>query len=449
MKKIIATFLILFTGFFSENLFAADDCDKSSTPEVKPTCTVIESGPSEKISKYVSDLTIVFSEIKNNIKPNCGGGKNGENNASATLKQGTSQILGDVNKNLDFSSFLSSWEFYLKPIFTGEVVDPLFRDHDLIRRQQDKINNITSQAGSNCALSLEIKGTKIADTIGKYGVNKAKLATIEGTLSELRILNNKVTNFYRCVVTDIMVCDLKPENGSTEKTDLDDLVLDIQGDAKNKGNYKGCKATKMNWDKFACKLKKVWDSGLGYEKGIEEWKKALTLLSAVGKSKSDEEYKKLEKELLAKELGKQGLNTQASAVILKNLDNFNACSDDGIKCFVKNISNSVVTVINQFEEIWVKDFKNEIFSKGSTNKFIQKVEKLGETKGINEEITENYNRIKSQLTLDDTNLDKNIGNLLQVHQILIDLNQKLEKDGTKTSKKVCDSQAKGIGNCEF
>ncbi len=449
MKKLFFIFLILMFWLFSQNVFWDDKCDNILEKQSKPSdkCTV-EWWPSDDMSNYISDLDSIFWEIKSSINSSTCDKDWG---AIADLKQ-LKSIVTNTNQILDFWSFLSSWEFYLTPLYKWEVVQPIFRDNKLLEKQQEKINNIERQASSACALETKITWTKIQELWTLYWLKQ--LDTVWNVLIELRNLNNKVINYYRCVINDETDINCEFDSIFDSSNGLDKLKSSILSE------YATCKTRWISWDFFSCKITKVIESGIWFEKWIKEWEKAIVLLRWAFWAATDKS-KKLEKELLAKELQRQWISAKAAAIILQNLEDSykeDWCPDSWVECFVKNIWKSVNWIVNNVKEI-INEISNEIFPKDQPSSWWEtkmpstissEFSKLFDKDKINKEIIEDYIFLKWLQTQSNVNLDKNIWILLEINYELADLNANIFNKWIESIEKTCSNyQAKGGWNCSF
>jgi len=179
------------------------------------------------------------------------------------------------------------------------------------------------------------------------------------------------------------------------------------------------------------------------EKGTEEWTTSAALLKWVF-WKEDENYRKLEKKLLEKELKKQWVSDSSSDVMLKNLDEYNKSEWVWWKLWTR-LSNMVST---NMSEVW-KDIKKAFTeNEKDTRDYSANNLKLQVTQNIYEEVSYQYWKMKSNITEDSPLRDKQIINLINLHNTLRAAYNYLAGN-ISLAEKNCDRQCSDKWTCSI
>lgn len=439
MKKIIITLSIILLSY--------------SAVSAKGSCS-ISSGPSPRLGEYVRDIDIVLTEISKRANTTC----KSTDEYKKSLNKSSSKLENDYNKILDVWSFTSSFKSILM-VTDGELVDPVYRDYNLIKSEHDKINRTSDFVTKKCALNVEIADSNIINNfLTKYDWQNQNTYTIEDTISKLREINGDIFSFY---VNAIIGEKYKTNDAdSTGKLNLKNEFLTY---------YTGDKLVDCKtdyWSGITEKLEKVFDIWKWVNWWFDTWKNAWNLLiwNDAGKQKYDD----VEKNLLKKELGKQWISPNGASSMLKSLENTNACKWNPA-CLAEETWRRITGTLSYF---W--DFYNEVqndlttanYEKNftmivngkkvkynpnpakTTDEYIKRVKEIQSTTNIFKDVQTSYNTVKSQIDIENDTLDSNVWNLMDLYYSLVKTNLNL-KNNINVAEELCNCQASGIWNCHF
>ncbi|MCK9272324.1 hypothetical protein M0P65_02145 [Candidatus Gracilibacteria bacterium] len=438
MKKAIFTLTIFFSFYTLTS--ASGSCD-------------ISSGPSPRLSEYIQDIDIVLTEIGTKAKSTC---KNNEQ-YSKSLGRSSSKLSNDYNKILDVGSFTSSFKSIMM-VTDGDLVDPVYRDYNLIKYQHEKINKYSDSVTKKCALDIEISDSNVINNfLIKYDWGNKNTYTIEDTISKLREINGDIFSFY---VNAIIGEKYKTSDAdSAGKLNLkNDFLSYYTGD-----KLVGCKQEYGSG--IIDKLEGLFATGAKVNGGFDVWKNSWNLL--IGNDAGKDKYSEVEKKLLSKELGKQGISPNGADQMMKNLESINKCSDPA--CIAEETGRRITGTLSYFGDFFT-ELKNDLtdtkqdknFSMivngkkvkynpnpaKTTDEYIARLKKIETTSAIFNDIQTSYNTVKSEIDIQNTTLDSNIGNLVNLYYNLVDTNLQIKKN-INVAEELCNCQASGIGNCHF
>lgn len=438
MKKIIFTLAIFLITY--------------SMAEASGSCS-IKWWPSPRLWEYVNDINIVLSEIWNKSKTTC----KSNDEYRQSLNKSSSKLENDYNKILDVWSFTSSFKSILM-VTDGELVDPVYRDYNLIKSQHDKINRVWDIVTKKCALDIEIADSNVINNfLAKYDWQNQNTYTIGDTLSKLREINGDIFSFYvNAIIGEKYTTS---EADSVGKLNLKNEFLSY---------YTGdglipCKTEYWSW--LLNKLEGVFDIWKWVNGWFDTWKNAWNLL--IWNDAWKQKYAEVEKNLLKKELGKQWISPNGASSMLKNLENTNACKwnpaclaeetwrritwtlsyfetfFDEVKSDLTNPKNSNFTMIVN----WKRAKYNQNPAK-TTDEYIRRLKEINSTKDIFSEVQTSYNTVISQIDIENDTLDSNVWNLAELYYGLVKTNLKI-KDNINVAEELCNCQASWIWNCHF
>lgn len=423
MKKILPILTLFVTFIITSSVFA-DSCK-------------IQDWPSENLSKYFNDVKSILWEVKKNIVDSqCELSNTTETstwffrNTKENVSEWYNQIIKDSNKLTNFDNFLSSWELDIYPIFNWGLPNAFYRDYEYIIKQNELINQMTILVSSKCATEKEIDSELVKIKFNYYWIpNQTKAWEI---LSALRSFNIKLSSYFRCTIAWSM------SECSLDWSDI--LALDIKSNYWD--NINACNQSEKSFKTIMDKISAVFDSNYWFawiREWMKEWKSALALLNWGSDSK---DYLDTERSLLAKELSRQWLNTSQAQRVLKNLDCMNEANGTIIACIWKNIKS----FWSPFEKLIWETISWDIFRAKNTNEAPDNVQITIDYSSVIKDIKSNHESLKTIISLQNSNSDKTITSLINLHGNLVDTNKILESK-IAAARALCNKQATWVGNC--
>lgn len=419
MIKVFKILTFLFLLIFTSNVFWAT--------EVK--CEV-NYWPSPKVKDYLRDLSFILWKIRYVWGVNnCGDWiipKNVESKADV--------IIQDMNSLLTIGWYWSSWEFNLYPILFGAMPDAFYRDHDYLDHQIDAINNTTTYIAKNCNMDLKITNSDLISRVNKYWLS---MGTLWELTSSLRKINTSIVVYFRCItVWSLDFSECKIDNSTIP------FIKELEDDMRK--NYwkdwmQACVKEQKKDELTLSLIGKILVSPHGfssYDKVFKSWREALDLLYWVITFNTNE---KQERSILRKELRRQWLSSSQADSVVKQLDCFNAWS---VGCYLEHLtwfSQAKNTLLAAWENLSIKDSP-------TTNEIPRKRNNIAFWDDIATEIWEEYSFQSSIIKGEDKSYERWIANLIILHKNLIDINEEMISS-FDASRKACNSQAKGVGNC--
>lgn len=422
MKKLIYILTFIFLISFSQ-VFAAEKSNCSTT-----------SWPSSKLSAYFSDVKTILWELQKTIwESKCEWETSTWFIAKSTAgaSKWYDKIIASTNSLTDFQWFYSSWELDIYPIFKWWLPNAIYRDHDYIIKQNTLIDNVIVAAWQKCALDKEFSSDTINKKFEQYGI--VKQTKLWDSLVELKKFNIKVSNYFRCSIAWTMwECKLEWNKG---------LESDITSNYFS--NIDNCVEKEASFKKIWESIKNVFDWNYwlsSIKNSLKDWKDAISLLRWDGYD--NKSYSEIERSLLSKELSRQWLPWNWAAAVLSNLECMNNADKTLINCIWENIKRYRSPFVEKVDELLSLDYKkskttNDVPDNIFYTKQYEAVVLDVETDFANQKmIISQYNKVK----------DKWVADLINLHYNLVETNNKVS-ESVKTSQKLCNMQATGVGNC--
>lgn len=352
-------------------------------------------------------------------------------------------ITTSSNKIFNFSWYMTSWSFNVTyPLFSWEIPQEFYNDHDYVQKQTDKLNQTLTKLASKCALDKLAKDNDKIKTIAqKYWF---KYNTIKDVLIDAKTFNEWVTEYFRCtVVWDTSPCFFPSENktltNSTLQQDIDD---NYWKEAKSL-----CVQGSKSYKKLSDMIDKItnWDISwfMWISKGIQIWKDAIDLLmwKWIGKKP----YSQIEKELLAKELKRQWLKWSQIDSMISNLNCFNNKSWlEVMSCYKDSFMRVIWPIWKQLADVW----KSIMWAFSDPTQTKTQIVYKDQSDAINKDIWADYAKTKAIMSASEVSLWSSIASLVQLHQSLESTIIKLTA-GLPVVKALCNCNWKGDWNCNF
>lgn len=362
-KTILLLMAITLTvNFGFKNTYAESDCPIEDAPHE------ILVNYKKVLSKQVSQITKDASEKAKNAANNkdysvwwrLKGSLNKTKNDFAKI---WAMVTNIFNWSWDWGGYLQYFRFYVTMPLTESVPYVIRRDHDFIKSESDKM----------------VKYQKFL--IKRWDIESSE------KLTRLIVTNDDLLKCYRLQILwlDKWSCDRTffstiplTENGNEVIWDINKFLGEF------KQIYKPWLMSSCSkWWVFEEILEKFEDISNTLKwnwSAFKEWQEAWSMLTNPW-SKAN---RKIEKDLLIKELKRQWLSSNAINKMTKDLDKLNSCLDDpkkaALDCVKQN--NPFTNTIN-----WIKDSAKEL-KKGFTDA-VNRIDKIAD-KRRNSTIRENW-----------------------------------------------------------
>ncbi|QFR39062.1 hypothetical protein A9Q91_02400 [Candidatus Gracilibacteria bacterium 28_42_T64] len=341
------------------------------------------------------------------------------------------------NETLDWDSYFVGFNYYVLFPISNEIPTPIKRDHRLIQNEikglKAYLDKIEKKGYSNIQINNTCDGVNNCELIGKS-------SDIVGSLLKNTI---QLGQLYRAIVTQESEKAVKNQ----ELILIDERKFYLEFNRHYGYGLEACTTSEGTFfSKIQKSIEEITLLGQDGKKGIEEWKEAWTLLTG---SPKDPDYRTQEKELLGKELSRQGVSMENQAIIQGNLEKFNSegfysTDNNFITNSFSNIIGSVADQLESFGESLTQAFEDKEVV--NVTDLTKKTNKLKVTETIKENIATLYQSEIPFTAVEDVNTEKLKARILNLHYNLSSSINTLS-DTIKIAEKVCDSQGRGDGNC--
>ena len=382
-------------------------------------------------------------------------------------------LVGSINQWADWQRMGDLFEFFVTSAFESSVPEPIYRDHQKLTNEWDRIEKLLNMVSDQWYNDLEISAERVCDWI-QWNCGTAT-NPLSGKLSDIlwRVYKNNqnITNLFRTVSI-----------GEEQKFEFtNDLFLIPIVWAGSPGQYFAETIERYYWANAVaeCNVCNGWwfaqisesianiTNTLQWQSsGYDNWKNGWNLLIW---NAEPERKRANERELLEQELSRQGLKTKNADIILENLDRYNNVTDEnsrtwGFTWWNNYISNTYNSFINDTEndlDTFSSNFDaqlNEIAEEqpdlNLSNQAIPieelslAQEKINVSKQISTDIAKMY-----RLQLEHAQKDDSFGTQLrwriidthlEISESIRILNQTIP-----ISEEVCNSQWEWLGTCSY
>nr|MDD3719928.1 hypothetical protein [Candidatus Gracilibacteria bacterium] len=423
MKKIFITFFFLI--LMIQNTFA--ECS-------------IKDSPAQVLNDYISNLRKVVNNVTKDLA------SSGKDNS--TLLKVEQDFIRSMNTIIDFDGYYSSFEFTTLEI-TNEVPYEVKRDRVMLKNElrnlQNYLERIVRRGYSNNLVKNACSGVENCSLSGNG----------QQVITELiKNTENVISLFESSILGDASQTDNK---FILVPTNFRDEVIKYY----NKSTLSDCSLSDGGfWDRASKAMEKISLDSQYMKDATKKWIDAWNLLT--GKV-SKEEERQLEKDLLRKELSRQGLPANQAQVIMNNLEKYNQNGGYSLgNNFFANSFNSMANAGGKFISSFgsfvtgLADVGNSIgaiFSTDTTkggvsNEVVNaEVSKKDDTKAMFETMqklyAENLNYAGQETTVDEKIVDEVVELHISLSRIAETLNSTIQN-----SQNACNAQCinKG-GNC--
>lgn len=411
-RKFIITSLafIIITG----KVFSAGDC-------------LIKDSPAPALSKYIENNKIVLKNITKGITN------------SGTKKSQNSNVLSMFNKIITWDNYGSYFKYYVSFPIANDVSSEVKRDYSMLDNEWKWLTEYLNKIIKLWYNNVEIKN--ICEWIAP------EECSLEWTASKIvwELIKNQsaIINIYRLTVM-WDTTEINKEN-ILQLVDNTKFIDELE---KHYWFWKNCTAS--DWSFFATimeKIKKIEFKNDKYKGWIKEWKDAWNLLVW---NKTD---KKLEENLLKKELAKQWISWARAEAVIGNLKKYNqgwwmSIDNNYVANTFTNLAASIQRETREFKKDIFSDFWKDEGSKTITiTNILGKDDENTLTESIAKKVSELYNTELPFIAIWDTNTEMIRTDIIDMHN---NLNKSIDILNNKTCEvavKVCKDQDTQNWNC--
>lgn len=330
MKKIILTFIIL---IFNINLTYAGSC-------------LIEDSTSPALLKYIENNRKIIREITSQTS------KSNETSPSSELLSNITKIYNDIS---NVSWYWAYFTYYVAYPLSNEVPHEIKRDHDLLVWENEWLSSYLETIIDSKKSNIDIDLSSVCNEIG-YNCDFWNSQKNTEIIRKLIANNDKILELYRYT---FMWLEDEADNSYKYILVPSNFKSEISTNY-SKSWYSWC--SEQNWWFFERISESIWNIALNNQKAkdwISEWKESWALL--MWTNSDSEEYQKLEKELLKKELSRQWVSWDSQTNMLDTLSKYNnegwySLNNNFITNTYNNALNEVKKVGRVFSEEIIWDF---------------------------------------------------------------------------------------------
>lgn len=380
-------------------------------------------------------------------------------------------LVWSINQWADWKRMGNLFEFYVTSAFESSVPEPMYRDHQKLTNEWERIEKLMNMISKQWYNDMIISSERVCEWI-QWNCGTLKYA-LSGNLSDIlgRLYKNNlnIKNLFRTV-------SIGEEQKFEFTTDL--FLIPTMWDG-NPGLYFSEIIEKYYWSNAVAECNSC--SGWWFEQisqgianitntlkwqssGVKSWTDAIALL----RWEMEPARKRAnERKLLEKELSRQWLNTKNADIILGNLDTYNNATDDKARTWGFSWGNNYISnTYNSF----INDTENDLdtFASNIDAQFSEKAEEDPDLNLWNQAIsieelsfTQEKINVSKQISVDVAKLYRLqlehaqkddmfgwllIGRIVDTHVELSESIAILDKT-IPIAEHVCNSQAAGKGEC--
>lgn len=393
----------------------------------------IKEAPAEFLQKYIEDQRIVVERLSKSSK---------WKDEKYTIDDIKWFFLQYINPTMDFQSYFVNYHFLL--FETLSVVSPeIIRDKKLIEKELIFLQNVFVKNLKNWTLWNTIDSESLCSWIPNCSLS----GTVLEVLTQITNNNTRILLLYeRSILWE-----------NIEKPDLI-LVYDYFYanliETYNKATSMNCSTCEwwfydVAWKRISDvskKFKDVWNA-------TKYWIDAWNLLTWNVKH---DELKKLEKDLLIKELARQWFTKEQAKIIIENLEKYEnswwyALENNFIVNSLKAWWDFIVKTIDNYKNIilWIGDktIPSDEEWQSNVNLLTEEFVKNDWTDTIYKSLQTVYVELNKEAWA-QTIVDENaIINLIKTHSSLTKIIENLNATVSK-SQDVCKRQCQWVWNCD-
>ncbi len=425
MKKILFTSLFIVLTIGIQNIVFWD-CNSCK----------IQYWPADTLTTYLENmrkLSSNFSQELSTFTP--------DKWANRLYWNVKSNIQKSYNTIINWNGYYSLWDFYVIHGTSSEYVAEIWRDYNLLEKEDVVLKKYLDRI--------------IARWYNNEIMNKEKLCNgvewcsfiWENTfeiLGEIIKNHEAVMDYYRLSIIWKKHLFQKqilfvPQNFTNEFNEY-----------YNEYTSKNCSSCKgWTFERITTQIEIISNWQQAAKDGMKSWQDAIAMLDG---TLDNREYERRERQILEQDLKRQGLSMNASNSVLKNLERYNengwySSENNFITNSFDYIKNSIQSQIVSFRDSILENFKNSSKKEVPIEQFSRVEKDLNTSSTIEKKIAELYNLELPYAQFEDTTTESLEMKMIELHY---DLTQAIGNlDSTvKVSRKVCNDQWQGLGNCE-
>lgn len=425
MKKNILHTLILIISL-SLTSIAFWDCSQCK----------IKDGPPEALNKYLENI----KKIRTNISKELSQIEDTKWKIEKDINATSSKVTATFNSMIDWDSYYSLFDFYVMYSAKNEYVLEVWRDYNLLETESKWMEKYLKFVTSKWYDSIEIPKEKVCAGIENCDFWWKLLDVIWGIIKNQEAMKD----YYRLSIVG-------KKNQFDKKLQLVNVNFTTDfWQYYNENTTKHCSQCEWaSFDKIKKEIEKISDWQQNGKDGIKSWQEAIAMMDGTNDKRK---YEKKERELLQKQMAKDGTNMNGSANALKNLDKYNqwwgfSLDNNFITNSFDYVKNAVSSQIESFTDSISQQFRDSKKKSVATRSFSKNSDDLKVTKTVEEKIKELYQVELPYAQLQDTSTENFQWKIIELHFNLVKSIEMLDKT-KKVSEKVCNSQWKWLGKCE-
>ncbi len=207
-----------------------------------------------------------------------------------------------------------------------------------------------------------------------------------------------------------------------------------------------CRAESDFFERISEAIDRIGELGGEIGKAIDDWEAAWAMLNNADelvKAKSNHELR------LSISLTEEGVSIGGSAelAVQKSARSESAPEALGIGAQLRNIGRKITSTLDVIKNQYFR-WEDALEDPENTERYLKLAEALRREEEYNVRIVEDYHTLATLLSQSDATVSENISELAEIHAILIEIEQEIQ-EAVPTSRKACDSQAQGLGQCEY
>ncbi len=433
-KKVSLLFLVLFIGLFwySSGAFWDEwwDC---------PAECKIKDGTPDFMLEYFNTIRKIKGNVQSELSSQTA------TNPSSITRSTTGRIQKDLlrmfNLISDWSWYYSTFKFYVELPLTQSLPYPVKRDNDLISSQVDSLTKTLEN------ITRKWQGDIIVNNPCAWVEDVCKLESWTATNILWALIKN-TKNLWELYRLSIL----------WNESDYNDEILFTKSDFRKQfpdyyNSYTAENCSRCKWsftEKIETAIGQITSGNKWTKNWTQRWIDAWNMLIGNVDQVKQREY---ERTVLAKELGRQWLNTSNANAIIGNLNKYNeqwfySIDNNFIVNSYNTTSSNLENKVNSFASTLEQKFSKTGRKKIQIWELINTDQDVQNTQSIKNMVDVVYQTELPFANLEDTSSESLQTKLINYHISLTEIISELDKI-IPTSEKVCNDQANGLWQCSY
>ena len=419
--KSFSVFLFLIILLFPVSLSASDSSCK------------IKDSTAEVLQDYFVDADTVMKNVKASVN---------KEDDSSVKKKVTWEALRIFNSLPSWKNYFSTFDYYVKLLFTSEIPSEVKRDYNKIEEEIEDISDFLESVLSDWKSRVKVE--KPCDWVS----SKCELSWNAGDVLWKLLANTEaILRLYR-----LSIMDRRPEF-EWNLILVNDNFIEEFWNYYNWFTLTDCSDSE-GWflEKVKESINKIWDKSKWWFDWIKEWKEAWAMLVW---TYDKEAYKERERELLKEELSRQWVSSYGSDAIEWNLEKYNWKSwvtwPEYLTRSFETIKQRVKEQVDEFDNAVLQSTSSDSSSDSSDmisiKDFDNTIDKNSVSNDIWKNVAEVFEKSIPSASLQDTWSEKIMQKIIDMHISLSQAIDTLEKIAV-LSRKVCNEQDSWNWNCD-